>query len=548
MGCYFEPKTNYLTNCSVMRIALLCSLLLAAGCETNKKTAPNVILLMADDMGWAQTGYYGYPIMKTPNLDAMARNGLRMDRFYAGAPSCTPTRATVLTGRSNDRTGAFRVGQYINKQEKMLSSAFKDAGYATAHFGKWHLNKTRFSASEHPLSADDPHGPGKLGFDYWLSNTNGFDIFDLNSGEHELSRNGVIERFEGDGSEVLVEEALKYISQQVAVQKPMFVVIWYSAPHGPWEASDADIEPFLGKVDRTSANMLGEIVAMDRSIGNLRKGLRDLGIAENTLVWFTSDNGGTPDIDTRVTFKEAEDGQLIRDSLEYPSNCSDEIDHDLTSLEAREFFGCYRGVDPDSGGHLRGFKKDFYEGGLRVPTVIEWPEGIKSRVSKFPSGTVDIFPTMIEIAGLSPTSINSVHDGISIAEVFEKEPVQRDKPLGFRANDGRAWLDNDWKLLQNVLLVDGKLVKGPFELYNIIGDPGEENNLIDLYPEVAERLRRQLDSWSVSVSRSALGADYPEGKVLPSGRDEEPLVTERREIRMREWAEEVRLSEVRVLP
>ena len=85
-----------------MRIALLCSLLLVAGCETNKKTAPNVILLMADDMGWAQTGYYGYPIMKTPNLDAMARNRLRMDRFYAGAPSCTPTRATVLTGRSND--------------------------------------------------------------------------------------------------------------------------------------------------------------------------------------------------------------------------------------------------------------------------------------------------------------------------------------------------------------------------------------------------------------------------------------------------------------
>ena len=239
---------------------------------------------------------------------------------------------------------------------------------------------------------------------------------------------------------------------------------------------------------------------------------------------------------------------MIRDSLEYPSNCSDEIDHDLTSLEARELFGCYRGVDPDSGGHLRGFKKDFYEGGLRVPTIIEWPEGIIPRVSNFPSGTVDIFPTMIEIAGLSPTSINSVHDGISIAEVFEKEPVQRDKPLGFRANDGRAWLDNDWKLLQNVLLVDGKLVKGPFELYNIIGDPGEENNLIDLYPDVAERLRQQLDSWSVSVSRSALGADYPEGKVLPSGRDEEPLVTERREIRMREWAEEVRLSEVRVLP
>ena len=109
-------------------------LILFAGCAENQKDQPNVILVMADDMGWAQTGYYGHPILKTPHLDAMSENGLRMDRFYAGAPSCTPTRASVMTGRTNDRTGAFRVGSYINKQEKMLSTAFKDAGYITAHF------------------------------------------------------------------------------------------------------------------------------------------------------------------------------------------------------------------------------------------------------------------------------------------------------------------------------------------------------------------------------------------------------------------------------
>ena len=219
---------------------------------------PNVVLVMADDMGWAQTGYYGYPLMKTPNLDDMARNGLRMDRFYAGAPSCTPTRASVLTGRTNDRTGAFRVGHSINKQEKMLSTAFREAGYATAHFGKWHLNQTR--PIGHPLSADDPHNPGELGFDYWLSATGGFDL-----GEFELSRNGTREQFQGDGSEVIVAEAVKYIGKQVAQNKPVFVVIWYSAPHGPWTASEEDIKPFLGKVDRTSANMMGEIVAIDRS-------------------------------------------------------------------------------------------------------------------------------------------------------------------------------------------------------------------------------------------------------------------------------------------
>ena len=481
-------------------------------------TRPNVILLMADDMGWAQTGYYGYPHMKTPNLDAMAASGLRMDRFYAGAPSCTPTRASVMTGRTNDRTGGFRVGHAINKQEKMLSTAFRDAGYSTAHFGKWHLNEA--APPGHPLPTDDPHNPGELGFDYWLSTTSGFDRFSLEGGGFELSRNGTVERFDGDGSEVVVAEALKYIAGEAAANKPVFVVIWYSAPHGPWEGSAEDIAPFLGVVDRTSANMLGEIVAIDRSIGHLRQGLKDLGIADNTLVWFTSDNGGTPDID-------------------YPANCSDDIDPDLTSDEAREF-GCYRGVHPDSGGHLRGFKKDFYEGGLRVPTIVEWPAGIEPRVSNFPSGTVDMFPTLIDVAGLSPDSINKVHDGVSLAPVFESEPARREQPLGFRASGGRMWLDNDWKLVRNVTYrPGGSITQEPYELYNVIGDPSEEHNLIDTYPERAARMRKQLDAWSLSVSRSGLGWDYPEGRVLPTGRKPNPELDERRRARMKEWEDEV---------
>ena len=127
---------------------------------------PHVVLLMADDMGWAQTGYYGHPQLKTPNLDAMAANGLRFDRFYAGAPSCTPTRASVLTGRSNDRTGAHRVPGPMNTQEQTLAEAFRNAGYATAHFGKWHLNGL-YGISV-PILENDPFGPGAFGFDYWL--------------------------------------------------------------------------------------------------------------------------------------------------------------------------------------------------------------------------------------------------------------------------------------------------------------------------------------------------------------------------------------------
>ena len=519
-------------------------LILLAGCAENQKDQPNVILVMADDMGWAQTGYYGHPILKTPHLDAMAENGLRMDRFYAGAPSCTPTRASVMTGRTNDRTGAFRVGSYINKQEKMLSTAFKDAGYITAHFGKWHLNMDSPDL-DHPLPKSDPHNPGELGFDYWLSHTTGFDR------SFELSRNGVLEKFEGDGSEIIVEEAVKFITDELEEGKPFFIVIWYSAPHGPWDASEEDIKPFLGKVDRTSAHAHGEIVAIDRSIGNLRTSLRELGIADNTLVWFTSDNGGSPNLDVRVWPSKdpfgGAGGQGME--MEYPSNCSNEIDFNLTSTEARELHGCIRGMDPDSTGYLRGFKKDFYEGGLRVPTVIEWPAGIEPRVTNFPSSTYDMFPTLIDVAGLSPDSINVVHDGISIIELFDYELPKREVPIGFRANGGLMWLDNDWKLVRNVDYDGKKFVTTDYELYNVIGDPTESNNLIEMYPEIAAKMIEQQSKWSLSVSKSAFGADYPEKQVLDSGRvNLIPRIENRREQRLKEWKEEIRLSEVTVLP
>ena len=512
----------------------LAAIILSFSAHVFSAGKPNVILVMADDMGWAQTGYYGYPFMETPNLDEMAKSGLRMDRFYAGAPSCTPTRASVLTGRTNDRTGAFRVGHSINKQEKMLSTAFRNAGYATAHFGKWHLNQTGPVADEpgdHPLSVNDPHNPGELGFDYWLSTPQGFDY-----PEFELSRNGVREVFRGDGSEVIVAEAVKYIGTKVSENKPVFVVIWYSAPHGPWAAADSDVEPFLGKVNRTSANMLGEIVAIDRSIGFLRKSLKEMGIADNTLVWFTSDNGGTANTDTHVVVAGG------TTTVTYPSDCGDFIDPDLSSFDARTMHNCWLGVDPDSTGHLRGFKKDFYEGGLREPTVVEWPVGIKPRVSNFPSGTVDIFPTLIDVAGLDPDSINQVHDGISLAAVFKNEPVRREQPLGFRASGGWMWLDNDWKIVRNGDYV-GNDADRHFELYNVIGDPSEEHNLIETYPDLANQLYEQFKIWSLSVSRSALGADYPEGRVLPTGRAPNPLIDDRRARRIKEWSEEVRAAE-----
>ncbi|MYA17996.1 MAG: sulfatase-like hydrolase/transferase, partial [Gammaproteobacteria bacterium] len=174
---------------------------------------PNVILVMSDDQGWTQTGYYGHPLLRTPNLDDMAAKGLRMDRFYATAPMCSPTRAAVLTGRSNDRTGVFKVGDPINTREKMLSTAFREAGYATAHFGKWHLNGS--GNPDHQIPRSDPRNPGELGFDYWLSISTQFNLNPV------LSRNGVREQFEGDGSEVIVDEALEFIARETKKVRPV---------------------------------------------------------------------------------------------------------------------------------------------------------------------------------------------------------------------------------------------------------------------------------------------------------------------------------------
>jgi arylsulfatase A-like enzyme len=165
-----------------MKTAMLCLLLFALGptlflpseaLAKDGAAKPHIIFVMADDMGWGQTGYRGHPVLKTPNLDAMAANGLRFERFYAGNPVCSPTRATVLTGRTNDRAGVLSHGYALRLQEKTIAQALKGAGYVTGHFGKWHLNG--FKGPGAPVLKDDPRSPGAFGFDEWVSMTNFFD-------------------------------------------------------------------------------------------------------------------------------------------------------------------------------------------------------------------------------------------------------------------------------------------------------------------------------------------------------------------------------------
>lgn len=307
-----------------------------------------------------------------------------------------------------------------------------------------------------PILGTDDHNPGEFGFDEWLSVTNFFDR------DPVLSRRGKFEEHRGDSSEIIVAEALKFIAKNRAGGKPLFTVIWYGSPHAPFHAAPEDKRTFA-ELAPLSQDHYGELVAMDRSIGTLRSGLRELGIAENTLVWFCSDNGGLPEI------------------------------------------------KPGTVGTLRGFKNTLYEGGLRVPGIFEWPAVIRAaRVTRHPAGTVDIFPTLAEIVRLPADAMLSPVDGTSLRPLLAAEVKERAKPLPFRHQGRAAWIDNRYKL------VTPGIPTGTFELYDLEADPRESRNIADEQPDVARRLRTALLAWNESVQASVAGKDYPEGRVDPA--------------------------------
>jgi arylsulfatase A-like enzyme len=413
---------------------------------------PNVVLVMADDQGWGQTGYYNHPILKTPNLDAMAAAGLRMDRFYAAGPVCSPTRASVLTGRTHNRTGVLSHGYALHRQERTISRAMQKAGYVTGHFGKWHLNGIRGPGV--PVLKTDPHHPGHFGFDHWLTVTNFFELNPI------MSRMGTFEEFEGDSSDIIVGEALKFIEQAVTDDKPFFTVIWYGSPHSPWKALPKDQ---VANEAAVSAHHHGELVAIDRSVGTLRAGLKRLNVRENTIVWYCSDNGG------------------------------------LT------------GVGHDSVGGLRGRKTTIWEGGIRVPGIIEWPNRIEPRITSWPASTMDIFPTLVDVIGLPEDSMLDQVDGMSIKPLLSGEVVWRTKPIPFHYRNKAALIDNDLKIVQQDVGRDEYL------LFNLKEDKTESTDLFESHPEDARRLRRELNRLIASIRRSQQGHDYAEGRVTREG-------------------------------
>lgn len=418
---------------------------------------PNIILIMSDDQGWGQVGYMDHPHLKgrTPNLDAMAESGIRFNRFYAAASVCSPTRASVLTGRAPGRTGVPGLHKRLCLQEKTLPAALRKAGYVTAHFGKWHLGGVQGSAM--PILPDDPNGPKHYGFDEWLSATNYIEMNPL------MTHNGEIVYLEGESSVLMVEAGLKFI--EAYKDQPTFTVLWYGSPHFPYTALEQDIAGLPNEMDRKEQNLLGEIIAMDRSIGLLRDRLRELELAENTLIWFCSDNGG-------------------------------------------------REHDPHSQAGMRGFKGSLYEGGIRVPGLIEWPGTIQPKVTDFPASTMDIMPTLVDLLDLPEDAMLEVVDGESIAPLFSGKTPKRSRPIPIQ-NKGIALLEGKWKIVRN-----GNGKGRSWELFDLENDEGETTDLAAQYPVRFAQMKAEALAIEASIAQSALGKDYPEKKVLQPQRSE----------------------------
>ena len=451
-----KPTTILFTTVRCTSLCLVLSCLLSTSVRAQSR--PNIILIMSDDQGWGQVGYMDHPYLKgkTPNLDAMAESGIRFNRFYAAASVCSPTRASVLTGRSPRRTGVPGLHKRLCLQEKTLPQALKKAGYATAHFGKWHLGGVKGSAM--PILPDDPNGPKHYGFNEYLSATNYIEMNPL------MTHNDEIVYLEGESSVLMVEAGLQFI--EANRDKPIFTVLWYGSPHFPYTALEQDMVGLPADMDKRQRSLLGEIIAMDRSIGMLRDRLRELNLADNTLIWFCSDNGGR--------------------------------DH-----------------EPHAMAGLRAQKGSLYEGGIRVPGLIEWPGTIKPQVTDFPASTMDIMPTLIDLLDLPEDSILDVVDGESIVPLFTGNTPKRTHPIPF-AFKGMALMDGHFKLVKN-----GNGKGHPWELFDLDNDQSETTDLATQQPERFEQMKAEALALEASIAASAQGLDYPEGKVLQPQRGDQ---------------------------
>ena len=435
---------------------------------------PNIILCMTDDQGWGDTGYNGHPVLHTPNLDRIAAEGARFDRFYAAAPVCSPTRGSSVTGRHPFRYGIYfaNVG-HLPPEEVTLAEVVKEQGYRTGHFGKWHLGTLT-------TEIEDGRRGGRQNEHYAPPWDHGFDICfstEVAVPTHDPMRDQKItgrywtgpgewatENLDGDDSRVIVDRAVPFMREAAEAGDPFLAVVWFHAPHSPVRAGPEHRAPYRDHPE-DHQHYYGCLAGVDEQMGRIRDELDRLGVAENTILAFCSDNGPA-----------AEGGGPGW----HPG-----------------------GRQQGSQGPFRGRKGSLYEGGVRVPSFLVWP-GVTApgQVIDAPCCTSDYFPTLVEAFGVRRGDQPEPIDGESLMPLLQGEASARRMPIGFESQKQRAWMDNRYKLYSDD---DG----ASFALFDLIEDPAETRDLAEENPERVERMRAALETWRSSCERSRAGADYP---------------------------------------
>ncbi|TQO39670.1 arylsulfatase A-like enzyme [Arenibacter algicola] len=489
MGETFLQKSSNL----VFVFCWLFTASLFLGCADERKKSetspeenptPNIILLMADDQGWGDMAYNGHPHLKTPNLDAMAANGAVFERFYSASAVCSPTRGSVMTGRHPLRYGICHANcGHIKPEEITLGEMVKDLGYTTGHFGKWHLGTLTRDIVE-----ANRGGREKFDGDYAPPWDHGFDVSfvteskvptwdpmvtppqssgDVNgnliegepfntsywTGPGKIAK----ENLEGDDSRVIMDRAIPFIENAAKNDKPFLSIIWFHTPHLPVLAGDDDRAPYAD-LSEDQQHYYGVLTALDKQVGRLRDKLRELGIAENTVLFYTSDNGP----------------------------------------EGKSVTGRTQGLTKG----LTGRKRSLNEGGIRVPGIMEWEGkiGLGTKVN-IPCFTSDYFPTIANILGVDLKKNNRPYDGVDMLPIVNGEVMRRTEPLAFDFQGQAALIDNEYKIYSD----DGGQ---HFALYNIRNDMSESNNLATVQPEKLNEMVAYWNQWKESQLMSASGKDY----------------------------------------
>ena len=411
------------------------------------KVLPNILIILTDDLGLHDVSYYGTKDIYTPNIDEIAANGMRFDQFYANCTVCSPTRAALLSGTYPDYVGVPGVIRtfpednwgYLTPSVKLLPKYLKKAGYHTCLIGKWHLGLT------------SPNLPNEKGFDYfhgWLG-----DMMDnyWTHRRHDINymrRNKEIIDPKGHATDLFTDWSIDYIEERKKSKKPFFLFLAYNAPHFPVQPPKEWIEKVKKREPQLTekrANLVALIEHLDDRIGDVIQTLKDQGIYENTLLIFTSDNGGhLPDFANNGPFRDG--------------------------------------------------KQSMYEGGLRVPTCISWPLKIKKGVISNTNWlSMDLFPTLLEVAELEP---NVVFESKSMLGELINQEVRDNETRTFyftRREGGNVYNGScsyairygDWKLVRNK-------PSSPMELFNLKSDPFEKLNVIEENVEIYEDLNKRL--------------------------------------------------------